>query len=224
MKKWADRHRQDLQFEVDDWVYIRLRPRRQSSMTGTTYGKLKKRYVGPFKITRNIGEVAYEVDLPPTAKIHNVFHVNILRPHKGPIPSSPLPLPPDIEDNQPVLEPAAILDQKWDNSISPPKIQVLIQWQGLPLEEASWEPWLQIQQQFDLEDKVFLEPGGDVRAEGLIPLTPPRSPHTVVTRAPAIENLLKERVKRITKQPRHQKDYVVTCQATRKKGNFVSKK
>ncbi|WVZ23294.1 hypothetical protein V8G54_001838 [Vigna mungo] len=211
-------------FEVDDWVYIRLRPRRQSFVTGTTYRKLTKRFFGPFKITRKIGEVAYEVDLPPTAKIHNVFHVNILRPHKGPIPSSPLPLSPNIEDNQPVLEPAAILDWKWDNSISPPKIQVLIQWQDLPLEEASWEPWLQIQQQFDLEDKVFLEPGGDVKAAGPISLTLPRSPNTVASAAPAAENLLEERAKRTTKQPRHLKDYVVTCPITSKKGNSVSKK
>ena len=28
MKRWADTSRRDLQFEVRDWVYVRLRPRR----------------------------------------------------------------------------------------------------------------------------------------------------------------------------------------------------
>ncbi|WVZ17267.1 hypothetical protein V8G54_010249 [Vigna mungo] len=189
-------HEISARFEVDDWVYIRLCPRRQSSVTGTTYRKLTKRFFGPFKITRKIGEVAYEVDLPPTAKIHNVFHVNILRPHKGPIPSSPLPLPP---------------------------LTLRIISLHLPLEEASWEPWLQIQQQFDLEDKVFLEPGGDVRAARPISLTLPRSPNTVASAAPAAENLLEERAKRTTKQPRHLKDYVVTCPTTSKEGNSREK-
>jgi len=107
MKKWADQHRRDLQFGVDDWVYIRLHPRRQSSATSTTSGKLMKRFFGPFKITRRIGDVAYAVDPnpppPPTTKVHNTFHVSLLCPHKGLLPSFPLPLPPNIEDDQPPL-------------------------------------------------------------------------------------------------------------------------
>nr|KYP34022.1 hypothetical protein KK1_045066 [Cajanus cajan] len=139
MKLWADNSRRDLHFDIGDWVYVRLRPQRQVSVTGSTSGKLQKRFFGPFKVSSRVGDVAYELELPATTKIHNVFHVSLLRPHKGPLPSSPLPLPPDIFDHEPVLEPAAIVDWKWD-SYDDSRILVLVQWQGIPLEEATWEP------------------------------------------------------------------------------------
>ncbi|XP_028122188.1 uncharacterized protein LOC114319382 [Camellia sinensis] len=42
--------------------------------------KLVPRLVGPYEIIERIGNVAYKLALPPTlAKIHNVFHVSLLR-------------------------------------------------------------------------------------------------------------------------------------------------
>nr|KYP73255.1 Transposon Ty3-G Gag-Pol polyprotein [Cajanus cajan] len=128
MKRWADTRRRDLHFDIGDLVYVRLRPR----------GKLQKRYFGPFKVLEKVGNVAYKLDLPPTARIHNVFHISLLRPHLGPPPSpQPLSLPLDVEDNQPILEPAAILNWKLSNDPDDPQQLVLIQWQGFPLEETS---------------------------------------------------------------------------------------
>ena len=43
-------------------------------------GKLSPRYIGPYKIVRKIGQVAYELDLPPELEsFHPVFHVSMLR-------------------------------------------------------------------------------------------------------------------------------------------------
>ena len=36
-------------------------------------------YYGPFEISAKIGPVAYQLALPPTIKVHNVFHVSILK-------------------------------------------------------------------------------------------------------------------------------------------------
>nr|KYP75814.1 Retrotransposable element Tf2 [Cajanus cajan] len=217
MKKWADKSRRELHFAVGDWVYIRLRPRRQTSVTATHSVKLMKRFFGPFKISRKIGSVAYEVELPPSARIHNVFHVSLLRPHKGPLPSPPLSLPPVIEDNHPILEPAAILDWKWDNSSSPPAVLVLVHWQGLPLEEATWEPWTILQSQFHLEDKVFLEPGGDVRNTSPSAVEPTESTTTQALNAPEAH------ARRVRRPPQHLEDYVTTCPDPRTKKNSVRK-
>ena len=44
--------------------------------------KLKKRFIGPFFVIRQVGPVAYELDLPEQWKIHNIFHVSLLRPFR----------------------------------------------------------------------------------------------------------------------------------------------
>lgn len=42
--------------------------------------KLSPRYIGPFPITEQVGEVAYRVQLPDSLLgVHNVFHVSMLR-------------------------------------------------------------------------------------------------------------------------------------------------
>ena len=41
--------------------------------------KLKRRWVGPFAITRVISTVAYELDLPPSWQIHSSFHISKLK-------------------------------------------------------------------------------------------------------------------------------------------------
>ncbi|XP_042490668.1 uncharacterized protein LOC122070552 [Macadamia integrifolia] len=43
-------------------------------------GKLSPRYVGPFEILDIIGQVAYQVALPPAlSNVHNVFHISLLK-------------------------------------------------------------------------------------------------------------------------------------------------
>jgi hypothetical protein len=43
-------------------------------------GKLAPRYIGPFKIMEQRGEVAYQLELPPqSSNVHDVFHVSQLR-------------------------------------------------------------------------------------------------------------------------------------------------
>ena len=42
--------------------------------------KLNPRYIGPFRIIERIGPVAYRLKLPSKmGRIHNVFHVSMLR-------------------------------------------------------------------------------------------------------------------------------------------------
>jgi hypothetical protein len=43
-------------------------------------GKLTPRYIGPFKILEQRGEVAYHLELPPQlSDVHDVFHISQLR-------------------------------------------------------------------------------------------------------------------------------------------------
>ena len=78
-KSYADKRRRPLEFEVGDYVYLKVSPLR-GTRRFHVQGKLAPRYVGPFPILRRIGELAYQVELPPhLSGVHDVFHVSQLR-------------------------------------------------------------------------------------------------------------------------------------------------
>jgi hypothetical protein len=54
--------------------------------------KLAPRYIGPFKVLEQRGEVAYQLELPPQlSDVHNVFHVSQLRKCSR-VPEEQMPL------------------------------------------------------------------------------------------------------------------------------------
>ena len=40
--------------------------------------KLVPRYCGPFEILSSIGQVPYQLALPPNLRVHNVFQISVL--------------------------------------------------------------------------------------------------------------------------------------------------
>jgi hypothetical protein len=78
-KSYADTQRRELVFEVGDYVYLKVSPMR-SVRSFNMKGKLAPRYIGPFKILKRRGEVAYQLELPESlAGVHDVFHVSQLK-------------------------------------------------------------------------------------------------------------------------------------------------
>ena len=51
-------------FEVNELVYLRFHPYKQTSLKGKGPKNLKQRFYGPCKMVRKVGEVAYELELP----------------------------------------------------------------------------------------------------------------------------------------------------------------
>ena len=138
-KLYADQQRVERSFEVGDMVYLRLQPYRQSSLKKSGAEKLKPRFYGPFKITKRIGEVAYELELPTESKIHNVFHVSRLKKAIGHNVVATSELPPLDEEGHLVLIPEEILDTR-ERSLRRRTIkEYLVRWRNLPIEDATWE-------------------------------------------------------------------------------------
>jgi hypothetical protein len=68
-----------LRFQVGDFVYLKVSPMR-GLRRFKIRGKLAPRYIGPFKILEQRGELAYQLELPPQlSDVHDVFHVSQLR-------------------------------------------------------------------------------------------------------------------------------------------------
>jgi hypothetical protein len=76
MKKQADKGRSERTFAIGDMVFLKLQPYIQSSVSHHSSNKLCFRFFGPFKIIKRIGAVAYQLALPPSTAIHDVFHVS----------------------------------------------------------------------------------------------------------------------------------------------------
>ncbi|GJY20990.1 putative reverse transcriptase domain-containing protein [Tanacetum coccineum] len=76
---YADKRRKPLEFEVGDQVLLKVSPGKGVVRFGKK-GKLAPRYVGPFKILKRIGLVAYRFRLPEElSSVHDTFHVSNLK-------------------------------------------------------------------------------------------------------------------------------------------------
>ncbi|KAE8736351.1 cytochrome P450 78A7-like [Hibiscus syriacus] len=139
-KKWADRKRRDVNFEVGDLVLAKL-----SGILRNPYHKgLVRRYEGPFKVLKRIGTMAYKLELPSTIKAHPVFHVSLLKPYhqdeeeldRGKSHRAPVGVKVSYE-----REVEAIHAERAVHGVGKrPRHEYLVQWKGLPESEGSWEP------------------------------------------------------------------------------------
>lgn len=106
-----------------------------------------------------MGKVAYKLSFPDHSRVHPIFHISLLKKWSGPS-ATPAVIP---ESKFPTVAgpiPAAILARRTIHTDYQHVVQVLVEWQGLSRERASWENLNQLKTQFptiNLEDKVVIE-------------------------------------------------------------------
>ena len=100
--------------------------------------KLSPRRYRPFKVVSQISKVAYKIKLPPTWKIHDVFHALLLTPYKETNQHRPnfLEPPPDILEGEPEWEVEQILKERLFGRWK--KKQYLVHWKGYLPAHDSW--------------------------------------------------------------------------------------
>nr|GFB25788.1 reverse transcriptase domain-containing protein [Tanacetum cinerariifolium] len=78
-KSYDDLKHKPMEFQVGDKVMLKVSPWKGVVRFGKR-GKLNPIYVGPFKLLKKVGAVAYKLELPQElSRVHNTFHVSNLK-------------------------------------------------------------------------------------------------------------------------------------------------
>jgi hypothetical protein len=151
-------------FKVGDWVIIDAR----NMKTKRPSKKLDHKKIGPVKSLKKIGTRALRVELPTTIEVHNVFHVSLLEPYrKSKVPSRDQPPPPPEEvEGEENWEVESVANSRYNKERK--RVEYLVGWKGLPLEQASWEPWESLEGTAEEAIQLFHKSNPKLPNEGLI--------------------------------------------------------
>ena len=77
-KSYVEKKRVFRDFKVGEHVFLKVKKNRSSLRLGS-WSKLAARYCGPFEILEKIGPIEYMISLPTSMRVHNLFHVSLLK-------------------------------------------------------------------------------------------------------------------------------------------------
>ncbi len=155
------------QFKVNDRVWLDAKNLRLPYQTT----KLAPKRHGPFHITKEISPVAYQLSLPASWAIHDVFHASLLSPYQenvvhGPNFSKP---PPDLIQGAEEYEVEHLVNHRRHGRSR--TLQYFVKWKGYPESDNTWESLQDIHapdllkkyhQRYPLRDKKGSERKGKV--------------------------------------------------------------
>jgi hypothetical protein len=159
-KAYYDRNHRDAEYQVGQWVWLRLLHRPVASLPAQGRGKLGPKFFGPFKIVDRVGDVAYRLQLPPGARLHDVFHVGLLKKYCGEEPTEPGTLPP-LRHGRVCLQPEDVIKSR----LARGRTEVLVRWAGQTAANATWVELAEFKQlypSFKLADELVVQGGRDV--------------------------------------------------------------
>ena len=139
----VDVHRRSKEFNVGEYVMVRIRLERIPKMFSK---KLYARTIGPFSIIRKLGSNAYLLDLPNDMDISHVFNVEDLLPYRGTFEPSSVstgearkgaPNVSSLQFSKEMVD-IIILDNEFVTSRDGGFRRFLVKWNGRPDSDATW--------------------------------------------------------------------------------------
>jgi hypothetical protein len=185
-KEAYDKNHREIVFVMGDWVWLRLLHRLIASISTHGHDKLGPRFYGPFQIKERVGDVAYRLDLSSTARLHDVFHTGLLKPHKGAPPPAPGSLPATLH-NRACPQSTEVIMGHLAHDVQ----ELLVRWEGQSNQRAANATWVELQTfqkefpSYQLEDALIVKGERDVmtgltyrrRGKPNKPLTPRQPSH-----------------------------------------------
>ena len=112
--------------------------------------KLMPKWIGPVKVIERVNPVAYKLELPPQLRIHDVFHVSLLKPYKNNGCTQPPPFSFELDGEQ-YFRVERIVSHRvvWittrkatprKNKVQKPVLEFLVKWEGYSYIHNTWEP------------------------------------------------------------------------------------
>jgi hypothetical protein len=139
-KLYADAKRTDASFEVNDLVLLSTKNLKLKVKKTKRDVKLLPKFIGPLRVIERIGHVAYRLELPPRWRVHDVFHVSLLRKYVTRGTQGHIAAPPVAWlDEEPLYEVEQIL-QHADVRVGRKVVRrFLIKWANYDASHNSWE-------------------------------------------------------------------------------------
>src|SRR5258707_1007108 len=124
------------QFKINDQVWLDAKNLRLPYQTT----KLAPKHYGPFRVNKEVSPVAYQLNLPASWSIHDVFHASLLLPYQenaihGPNFSRP---PPDLIQGTEEYEVEHLINHRCQGKSR--QLQYFVKWKGYPESNSTWEP------------------------------------------------------------------------------------
>ncbi|WMV57970.1 hypothetical protein MTR67_051355 [Solanum verrucosum] len=104
-------------------------------------GKLSPRYIVPYRISKRVGDVAYELELPQElVVVHLVFHISLLKNCIGDpsliIPTEDIGIKDSLSYEEILVQ---ILDRQVRKLSTKEVASIKVLWRNQFVEEATWE-------------------------------------------------------------------------------------
>jgi len=162
MKKYADRHRGEVEkYRVGDLVLLSTKDLKYQ-MVGRRTEKLTERFIGPYKVKSIVSTNAIELELPSTVKIHPVVNVSRVRRYTSQMEGQKKEMP------QPMVIKG---EEEWEMEKIMNKRQVrerdkyLVRWKGCMAEEDTWESRENLKNASELVEEFEKEYGREEEEE-----------------------------------------------------------
>ncbi|KAK8716654.1 hypothetical protein V6N13_043959 [Hibiscus sabdariffa] len=139
-KKWADKKRRDMNFQVGDLVLAKLTGILRNP---TVHKGLVRKYEGPFIVVKRVGTMAYRLKLSSTIRAHPVLHVSLLKSYhqdetdsdRGKSHRASVRVKVSYEKEVREIQAERVVRRPSHR----PRHEYFVQWKGFPDSESNWE-------------------------------------------------------------------------------------